>query len=94
MEQLLQQIQDIQNEITAVQATSHEEVEQFRIKYLGTKGLVKQIMGEMKQVPNEKKKEFGQILNAFKLHAEAKLEVLQAGLGDEAEEDNGTDSAF
>jgi phenylalanyl-tRNA synthetase alpha chain len=31
-------------------------------KWLGTKGLVKNLMGEMKNVPNEKKKEFGQIL--------------------------------
>lgn len=91
MEQLLQQIQDIENEITAAEARNGEELEQFRIKYLGTKGLVKQIMGEMKQVPNEKKKEFGQILNAFKLHAEAKLADLQAGLGEEVEAETGTD---
>jgi phenylalanyl-tRNA synthetase alpha chain len=57
-------------------------VEAFRIKYLGTKGLVKQIMGEMKNVPNEQKKEFGQILNAFKIAAEEKLEILLAGLGE------------
>ena len=91
MEQLLQQIQDVQNEITAVVAADQEAVEQFRIKYLGTKGLVKQIMGEMKNVPNEKKKEFGQILNAFKVHAEEKLAALQEALGDTADVDNTTD---
>ena len=69
MEQLLQQIESIKAEITAAVITSQDELEQFRIKYLGTKGLVKQIMGEMKNVPNEQKKEFGQILNAFKIHA-------------------------
>jgi phenylalanyl-tRNA synthetase alpha chain len=67
MEQLLQQIEDIKKEITAAEAPNAEALEQFRIKYLGTKGLVKQIMGEMKNVPNEQKKEFGQILNAFKI---------------------------
>ena len=36
----------------------------------------------MKSVPNENKKEFGQILNAFKIAAEEKLEQLLAALGD------------
>ena len=36
------------------------------------KGLVKTIMGEMKNVPNEKKKEAGQLLNEFKQFTEAK----------------------
>ena len=76
MEQLLQQIENIKKEIAAATGTTTAEVEAFRIKFLGTKGLVKQIMGEMKNVPNEQKKEFGQILNAFKIAAEEKLEIL------------------
>ena len=50
-----------------------KQAEEFRIKYLGTKGIVKTIMGEMKNVPAEKKKEFGQILNEFKQFAEDKV---------------------
>ncbi len=49
----------------------------FRIKYLGTKGLVKEVMGEMKNVAAEKKREFGQLLNEFKLYTEAKYEELK-----------------
>ena len=82
MEQLLQQIEYIKKEIAAATGATSAEVEAFRIKYLGTKGLVKHIMGEMKNVPNEQKKEFGQILNAFKIAAEEKLEILLAGLGE------------
>jgi phenylalanyl-tRNA synthetase alpha chain len=82
MEQLLQQIEDLKKEIAAATGVTSAEVEAFRIKYLGTKGLVKHIMGEMKNVPNEQKKEFGQILNAFKVAAEEKLEILLAGLGE------------
>jgi phenylalanyl-tRNA synthetase alpha chain len=91
MEQLLKQIEDIKKEITAAEAANAAALEEFRIKYLGTKGLVKQIMGEMKNVPNDQKKEFGQILNAFKIVAEEKFEALQAGLGDSAETDTGMD---
>jgi len=79
---LLQQIEDIKKEIAAATGATSAEVEAFRIKYLGTKGLVKHIMGEMKNVPNEQKKEFGQILNAFKIAAEEKLEILLTGLGE------------
>lgn len=77
MEHLLQQIERYKQEITAFVAAGAEEVEQFRIKWLGTKGLVKSIMGEMKNVPNDQKKSFGQLLNEFKSVAEAKLEALQ-----------------
>ena len=45
MEQLLKQIEDIKKEITASEAANAAALEEFRIKYLGTKGLVKQIMG-------------------------------------------------
>ena len=91
MEQLLQQIEAIKAEVSQAVVKSQDELEQFRIKYLGTKGLVKQIMGEMKSVPNEQKKEFGQILNAFKMHVEGAFEVLQAGLGDTYTADSSID---
>jgi phenylalanyl-tRNA synthetase alpha chain len=77
MESLLQQINDHKLAIAAFTANNTDEVEQFRIKWLGTKGLVKAIMGEMRNVPNDQKKEFGQILNEFKLFAEARFQALQ-----------------
>ena len=78
MEKLLQQIDDYKKEIAAIAATDDKQAEEFRIKFLGTKGIVKAIMAEMKNVPPEKKKEFGQVLNEFKQFAEAKLEELKA----------------
>src|SRR5258707_12556731 len=77
MEQLLQQIEIHKKEIEAYQASDANAVEEFRIKWLGTKGIVKEIMGEMRNVPNEKKKEFGQLLNEFKLFVENKYESLK-----------------
>lgn len=79
MEQLLEQIEAHRKEIGAAVAATPGAVEEFRIKYLGTKGLVKTIMGEMRNVPNERKKEFGQVLNDFKLFVEAKYETLKEG---------------
>ncbi len=74
MEQLVKQIENYKQEITGFNGG---DAEAFRIKYLGTKGLVKSVMGEMKNVAPENKKAAGQLLNDFKLFAEAKYEALQ-----------------
>ncbi|UEG50519.1 phenylalanine--tRNA ligase subunit alpha [Ferruginibacter lapsinanis] len=83
METLLQQIEKYKTEIKDFVAQKSDEVESFRIKYLGTKGLVKEVMGEMKNVAADKKREFGQLLNEFKLFAEAKYDELKATTGNE-----------
>ncbi len=77
MEELLQQIENYKVEIAAYDANTEEAVEAFRIKYLGTKGIVKTAMGEMRNVPNEQKKQFGQVLNDFKQFAENKYHELK-----------------
>jgi phenylalanyl-tRNA synthetase alpha chain len=81
MNDLLQKIEAYKTEINASVAESKDELESFRIKYLGTKGLVKSIMGEMKNVAADKKKEAGQLLNEFKIFVEEKFEKLQANAG-------------
>ncbi|MGK0233916.1 MAG: phenylalanyl-tRNA synthetase alpha chain, partial [Psychroserpens sp.] len=53
-------------EVEAFTANAQGEVEAFRIKYLGSKGLLKDFFSEFKNVPNEQKKEFGQTINALK----------------------------
>lgn len=80
MEQLLQQIAQYRQEIEAYSAADEKAVEEFRIRFLGTKGIVKGIMGEMKQVPPDQKKSFGQVLNEFKIFAETKFENLKAAI--------------
>ena len=82
MDQLLSQIEEFKKEIATYGAIDEKEVEEFRIKWLGTKGLVKSLMAEMKNVPNEKKKEFGQILNEFKKTVEEKYESLKSGVSE------------
>jgi phenylalanyl-tRNA synthetase, alpha subunit len=74
MEQLLQQIETYKQEINNQPEQGADALETYRIKYLGTKGIVKNLFTEMRNVPADKKKEFGQILNEFKQLAEAKYE--------------------
>jgi phenylalanyl-tRNA synthetase alpha chain len=78
MDNLLQKIDSYKEEIKNFVAQKSEEAENFRIKYLGSKGLVKEVMGEMKNVAADKRKEFGLLLNDFKLFTEAKYEELKA----------------
>ena len=81
MDQLLQQINNYKKEIENYTPSDAQAVEDFRIKYLGTKGIVKAIMGEMKNVAPENKKEAGQLLNDFKLFVENKYESLKESSG-------------
>ena len=77
MDALVKQLNDYKQEMEAYTATDAQGAEAFRIKYLGTKGLVKNVMGEMKHVPAEQRKEAGQLLNEFKQAAESKYELLK-----------------
>ncbi len=60
--------------------TDKDELEQFRIAYLGTKGKLKGLFAGFKSVPKERKKEFGQVANAVKQAAENKLSTLKAAI--------------
>src|SRR5687768_8403293 len=74
MDRLLEQIQHYRQEIENLSLNGAESLEAFRIRFLGTKGIVKSLFTEMKNVPADKKKEFGQILNEFKQLAESRYE--------------------
>ena len=71
MEALRQQLAQLRSEIDSFPVDQAADAEAFRIRFLGTKGALKAVMGEMKQVPVEQRKEAGQLLNEFKNYAEA-----------------------
>ena len=64
-------------EVEAFTAMTKDEVENFRIKYLGNKGLLKEFFAEFKNVANDQKKEFGQTINKLKAKAEEKVTTLK-----------------
>ena len=67
-------------------ATSADALEQFRIKWLGSNGVVKAKMSLIGQAPKEQKKAVGQRLNVFKEHLttghKTKLESLLDSAGE------------
>ena len=68
--------QDIK-EIIDFNSTSIVEIEDFRIKYLGKKGLLNSYFVEFKSLDNDKKKNVGQLLNQLKNTAQSKLDDLK-----------------
>lgn len=54
-----------------------EEIENFRIKFLGRKGILNDLFEEFKTIPNEQKRIMGQELNKLKVAVQTKLESLQ-----------------
>ena len=83
MPSLDEQIQTYEAEIIAFDPKDATELENFRIRFLGTKGIVKQLSTEMKNVPADQRKEAGMLLNSFKQMAEEKFnahkDMQQAG---------------
>ncbi len=66
-------------EINSFQSKNAEELESFRIRFLGTKGIIKDLFEEFKTVSSEDKRTFGKVLNEFKQLAEAKYQTLKDG---------------
>ncbi len=57
---------------------SSDEIEQLRVEFLGKKGYVSSLMGQLKTVPNDKKKAFGQSVNELKQEIEKQLQEAHA----------------
>ena len=72
-------------EVKSFQTDNKEQLEAFRIKYLGSKGLLKDFFAEFKNVPNEQKKEFGQVINELKTSAEEKVKAIHDALENKEE---------
>ena len=73
---------DIINEnltlVKGFNAQSKEEVEAFRIKYLGKKGILNDFFAVFKELPPQQKKDYGHALNTLKKAVAEKVKTLQA----------------
>ena len=75
-----EKIDTLISEIEKFAAQSKEEVEGFRIKYFGKKGVLADLFSEMKSIAPEMRKDFGQMVNSLKVKAEERLESFQQAL--------------
>ncbi|MCH5247250.1 MAG: phenylalanine--tRNA ligase subunit alpha [Muribaculaceae bacterium] len=63
---MIDKINALKEKISSIKATSAEEVEALRIKYLSKKGEISAMMNDFRSVPPESKKIVGQALNELK----------------------------
>jgi phenylalanyl-tRNA synthetase alpha chain len=61
-----EQIAKLGEEVIAFDAKSIGEIEEFRIRMLGKKGLVTQLFADFREVPNNEKKDIGKLINDLK----------------------------
>ncbi len=74
---MLDKIKDLLEEVKKLSASSAEEAEQLRIKYLSKKGMVSQLFDEFKNVPNDQKKAVGMGLNQLKNRSREVINLLK-----------------
>ncbi len=82
---MLQNIDRILEEARQFKAETRDEIEQFRIKYLGKKGVLTDLFRNFKEIPVEHKKETGQKINQLKQFISEKIDSLLEGVTDEAD---------
>ncbi|MBQ5655971.1 MAG: phenylalanine--tRNA ligase subunit alpha [Bacteroidaceae bacterium] len=77
-------IEQLTAEVGNLHAANAEEAEQLRIKYLGRKGVMNDLMEEFRNVAPEQKRELGQKLNALKQAITARINELKENASTEA----------
>ena len=77
---MIQKIEQLKALAENFQAKTLEEVEVLRIKYLSKKGEISALFDEFRNVPNEEKREIGQMLNALRQLATDRINTLRDSL--------------
>jgi len=81
----------ILSEIEKYDAGNPESIEQFRVHYLGKKGILKSLYAQLKNTSPETKKELGLLINSVRAAVETKLQSLNEKESAGAEKTDGKD---
>jgi phenylalanyl-tRNA synthetase alpha chain len=84
--EVFERVKELIGEIEAAAAATAEEVEAFRIRYLGSKNVLKPLMKEMRNIPDGRRREFGQLVNRAKAAAQSRYDELQHALAEEEDQ--------
>ncbi len=77
---MLKKVAQLQKEVDGFKASTLEEIEKFRIAFLGKKGHLNTLFAAFKAVAPEQKKDFGQAINILKNTATKKVATLKSNL--------------
>ena len=98
---MIDQIDQVRRKMTEFVIDSSLSLEAFRIQFLGSKGVMKELYSLLKLVPNDEKRMIGLLLNDLRSEVEAKIELekqnfLQLGVQDKSSDlsKSGEDAAI
>tara|TARA_B100000767_G_scaffold275786_1_gene315604 strand:- start:1984 stop:3000 length:1017 start_codon:yes stop_codon:yes gene_type:complete len=75
---MIKKVREHLQKVAEFKANDSQTIEQFRISYAGKKGILNDLFAVFREVPNEEKKEFGQVLNQLKTSVLDKVNSLKA----------------
>ncbi|MBP1640254.1 MAG: phenylalanyl-tRNA synthetase, alpha subunit [Bacteroidetes bacterium] len=88
---MIDKINQLKAEVESLTAATHEKAEELRIKYLSKKGEITSLFNAFREVPNDQKRQVGQLLNELKEAATAKINELKESLENSTSAGNETD---
>lgn len=77
---MIKRIESLLDEIEGLKASTAEDIDALRIKYLSKKGIISGLMNDFRSVPKEDKKVVGMKLNELKQKATDKINELRESL--------------
>ena len=89
---MLNKIKALKQEIESATAVTQDELEQYRLHFISKKGELTNLFQELKNIPTDKKREFGQALNEIKQLAQSKFRDLVSDLERKKSIPAGTDA--
>lgn len=88
---MIDKINQLKAEVESLTAATHEKAEELRIKYLSKKGEITSLFNAFREVPNEQKRQVGQLLNELKEAAQNKINDLKVALDNGSSVSSDTD---
>jgi len=88
---MIDKINQLKAEVESLTAATHEKAEELRIKYLSKKGEITSLFNAFREVPNDQKRQVGQLLNELKEAATVKINELKESLENSASAGSETD---
>lgn len=86
-----EKIDSIKSQIEQIKIENQANLESFRIQFLGSKGVLKDLYSDLKNVPNEEKREAGQLINDLKSFVESKFESFKEQIETNTKKENDLD---
>ncbi len=83
---MIQEVEKYLKEVEQFQPRNLQELEEFRIRFAGRKGIINALFSEFKSVPKEEKPQYGQILNKLKKAVDNQVKNWREKLEEQLEE--------